>query len=198
MLSEGYYSLIAYNVLRLQIRRLCSGGRILPGMFQCLAPDTELILKGRRARIHLGAGTRTRRGVSFMADDGIIEIGRDVFFNRCCFLTSLDHVKIGDHCRIGPNVVMFDHDHRFGDQAGSDYNTSPIVIGNKVWIGANVVVLRGTRIGDSSVVGAGTVVQGDIPEGSIVTSSRQLNITKLRSSAGIDTPPGVPSNHRIK
>jgi galactoside O-acetyltransferase len=39
----------------------------------------------------------------------------------------------------------------------------PVYIGNNVFLGANVVVLKGVRIGDNAVVGAGSVVVKDVP-----------------------------------
>ena len=54
------------------------------------------------------------------------------------------------------------------------------MIGARVWVCANVVILRGTRIGNDCVIGAGNVVKGNIPDGSLVTGPRELHIEKLR------------------
>lgn len=76
-------------------------------------------------------------------------------------------IEIGDKVIVGPNVVIRAADHAMdrtdiaireqGHAAGT------IVIGNDVWIAANVVVLKDARIGDHAVIGAGSVVTGEIP-----------------------------------
>ena len=45
---------------------------------------------------------------------------------------------------------------------------SPINIGNNVWIGINAIILKGTKIGDHSIVGAGSVVKGEFPPYSLI------------------------------
>ena len=49
-------------------------------------------------------------------------------------------------------------------------------IGKNVWIGANTVILRGTKIGDNCVIGAGTIVKGDFPENSIIVQNREPKV----------------------
>ena len=46
--------------------------------------------------------------------------------------------------------------------------TQPIIIGNHVWIGMNVTILKGVRIGDGAIVAAGAVVTKDVPENTLV------------------------------
>ncbi|MBL9184880.1 MAG: acyltransferase [Verrucomicrobiaceae bacterium] len=80
------------------------------------------------------------------------------------------HIRIGDRALIASGCRFVDHDHGFtqpgpiGPQKGEE---GEIHIGQDVWLGVNVVVLRGVRIGDGAVVGAGGVVTRSIPEGEI-------------------------------
>ena len=65
-------------------------------------------------------------------------------------------------------MVVIDHDHNYranGIYSGDnpEFISSPVIIGNDVWIGANVVILRGTEIGDNCVIAAGSVVKDIIP-----------------------------------
>ena len=79
-------------------------------------------------------------------------------------MTCLDEITIGDFCNIANNVVIVDHNHKFVNTGVIEgYESSPIHIGNRVWIGANVVVMPGVTIGNNSVIGAGSVVTKDIP-----------------------------------
>ena len=104
----------------------------------------------------------TRSGVSILVDGGDLRVGDHVFFNHGVSITCLKEISIGCGCKIGNNVVIVDHDH---DYRGSleDMVSSPVFIGNRVWIGANAVITRGVSIGQGSVIGAGSVVTGDIP-----------------------------------
>lgn len=51
-------------------------------------------------------------------------------------------------------------------------------IGKNCWIGANTVILRGTTIGDNSVIGAGCVLKGEYPAGAIIIQKRETTIIK--------------------
>lgn len=100
-----------------------------------------------------------------------IYIGAHTYINRNTFLDSIDSLRIGQHCAIGPSCYITDHDH------GTDLNSSPLKqpmiakptrIGDRVWIGANVTILKGVIIGNDVIVGAGSVVTKDVPDKAIV------------------------------
>lgn len=82
---------------------------------------------------------------------------------------------------FGPNVCVFDHNHKF-DMEGvkPEYSSGAIHIGKKCWIGSGAIILKGTTIGDGCVIGAGTVVSGNIPAHSLVTSNRDMLIQPIR------------------
>ncbi|WP_226995337.1 DapH/DapD/GlmU-related protein [Candidatus Symbiothrix dinenymphae] len=99
-----------------------------------------------------------------------IEIGNSNGFSGVkigCF----QNITIGDNCLFGANVLITDSDWHPIDPAkrqdlGDDYaatNKKPVKIGNNVFIGVNTIILKGTTIGDNSVIGAGSVVSGNIP-----------------------------------
>ena len=78
--------------------------------------------------------------------------------------------------------MIYDHDHKFGPEGiRPGYNTAPVVIENDCWIGAGVTILRGTHIGEGCVIGAGSIVKGEIPPHSLVTSDRQLTIVPIEA-----------------
>ena len=79
----------------------------------------------------------------------------------------MEQITIGDYCKFGNNLVIVDHDHNYKDcgikkKDSQEFLTAPIKIGNNVWVGANVVILRGTDIGDNCVIAAGSVVKGTV------------------------------------
>ncbi|MFJ8859043.1 sugar O-acetyltransferase [Streptomyces sp. NPDC102451] len=92
-------------------------------------------------------------------------VGDDFFGN--VNLTCVDDVDIrmGDGVMIAPSVTLTTTGHPVHPSRRADFGrfSEPIVIEDKVWIGSNVVVLPGVRIGYGSVIGAGSVVSRDIP-----------------------------------
>ena len=107
-------------------------------------------------------------------------IGNGVFINQNTVIAAHKKISIGEGTTIGPNVCIYDHDHRFGAQGiMPGYKEADVTIGNNVWIGANVVILRGTVIEDGCVIGAGCVVKGHIPAHSLVVTNRKNDISEL-------------------
>ena len=98
-----------------------------------------------------------------------IVVGNNCFFNHNCCITSMDSIKIGNNCMFANNVTIIDHDHKIinNEILKNDYVTEEITIGNNVWCGANVVILKGCRIGNNSVIAAGAVVNTNVPDNEI-------------------------------
>lgn len=92
-----------------------------------------------------------------------IDIGDRVATNNNIFICCKEKISIGDDCLIGHNVEFCDFDgHPIepSQRRNGDGLVEPIFIGKNVWFGNNVLVLRGTQIGDNSIVAAGAVVKG--------------------------------------
>ncbi len=145
-----------------------------------IKPGTEIIVKSK-GKLIIGRWVQTNKRVTFTAIGGELSIGKNTTFNRNDIIISRDKITIGDNCSFGPNVCVYDHDHKFDKQGTKNrgYNTSPVIIEDNCWIGANVVILRGTHVGKGCVIGAGTVIKGDIPPLSLVKSDRKLEIQKI-------------------
>lgn len=80
-----------------------------------------------------------------------------------------ESIKIGNNVRIGANVCIMDSDQHTDDiRSGSN---RPVVIEDNVWLGANVVVLKGVTIGRNSLIGAGSIVSRNIPENVIAAGN---------------------------
>lgn len=85
-------------------------------------------------------------------------------------------IIIGSNVMFGPKCSLFAENHVFGDTnqtiKSQGVEQSGIIIEDDCWIGSNVIILDGVRIGRGSVIGAGTIVTKDIPAGSIVVDKR--------------------------
>ena len=102
---------------------------------------------------------------------GELKIGRKNYFNKNFKAVCFERIEIGNDCMIADSVHLYDHDHGYTELslpiAQQGYTTSPIKIGNNVWLGAKVTVLKGVTIGDGVIVGANAVVTKDLPANSI-------------------------------
>lgn len=123
-------------------------------------------------QVQIGANCLIERGTIFKYDGiwGVgpsLVIGDGTFLGSGCEFNFREGITIGRDCLIASGCRFVDHDHGISrrdrpmrEQLGEE---SPIVIEDDVWLGCNVVVLKGVRIGRGSVVGAGAVVTKSIP-----------------------------------
>lgn len=103
----------------------------------------------------------------FFCDYGTnIELGHSVFFNFQCVVLDVSRVTIGDFTMFGPAVQIYTATHPMNPELRrSREYAKPISIGSDVWVGGGAILCPGVRIGSRSVIGAGSVVTRDIPEG---------------------------------
>lgn len=112
-------------------------------------------------------------------DKAEITIGDNCFFNHNCSLTAAENIVIGNQCMFANNFVVVDHDHdRKDGKILKELVSTPVKIGNNVWCGANVTVLKGVTIGDGAVIAAGSVVNRDVAAYSVVAGVPARKISK--------------------
>lgn len=129
--------------------------------------------------IAIAAGAALDRGVVLLCSGPPtarpkITIGPGVYINRHTMLDAIEELSIGQDCAIGPGCYLTDHDHGtdFGQLPLKQAMTSrPTRLRDGVWLGANVVVLKGVTIGEGTVVGAGSVVTRDLPPGCVAVGN---------------------------
>ncbi len=179
-MREKIRALIYSVILKVRFPGIKTKGR------QMIRIGTEIIIK-ENGSLSVGDQVRTQKRVTFAVIKGKMTIGNRVSFNRNNIIVCHEEIQIGDHCAFGPNVVIYDHDHKFGTNgiAVNDFNTSPIIIDNNCWIGANTVILRGTHIGEGCVIGAGSVIKGNIPPHTLVACDRSLSFQPITDSKRI-------------
>jgi maltose O-acetyltransferase len=171
--------------LRTRARDLC----------QTLAATREADAEARRAVVQAlfaSGGDSAIVQPPFWCDYGAhIELGERVFFNFNCVVLDVCRVRIGDFAMFGPGVQVLTPLHPLDPVArrGREYG-SPVEIGADVWVGAGALILPGVRIGARSVIGAGSVVTRDVPEGVFAAGNPCRVIRELPEARVGDRPAG--------
>lgn len=84
-------------------------------------------------------------------------------------------IKIGNSCRITEGVKILGHDYSYATLRPIYHEmllkTDEVIIGNNVFIGINSIILMGTKIGDNSIIGAGSVVSGKFPSNVVIAGN---------------------------
>jgi acetyltransferase-like isoleucine patch superfamily enzyme len=148
-----------------------NGGSVELGNRVALYADIYL-QTGEGGSIKIGTGTTVQPRCQFSAYKGSIQIGCDV--------------------QIAPNCAFYPYDHTFAP--GELIKKQPlqtkggIVVGDDAWLGFGVIVLDGVRIGKGAVIGAGSVVTRDIPDGAIAVGV-PARVVRMRDDADRIDPP---------
>ena len=123
--------------------------------------------------ISLGEDMVIKEGARICAcnDKAFVTIGKRTTFGYHSYIFASEKIEIGDDCLIAPFVYLVDSDHSIArDQRINlqSNNTSPIIIGNDVWIGTGAKILKGVNIGDGAVIASGALVKDDVEPYAIV------------------------------
>ena len=98
---------------------------------------------------------------------GKLSIGHNSFIGDNTYLTGgVERIMIGSNCDISSNVIITTGTHIIdmkGENSAGVGISKAIIIGNGVWIGIGTIILPGVTIGDKAIIGAGSVVNKDIP-----------------------------------
>ena len=115
-------------------------------------------------------------------EKGLLKIDDGTFINTNCQVIAHKKIEIGKNVCIGPNTIIMDHDHVFGSHGvqKKTFKSKDIIIEDGAWIGANCVILKGTRIGKNSVIAAGSIVNCDVPDNKIFIQKRNNNIIDFK------------------
>lgn len=121
---------------------------------------------GNSTEIKISGKCSFSYGCDIKVFDGATLEMEECSLNAYSQIRCMHKVHIGRETRISRNVQIWDDDaHKMLN--GSE-RVHEVIIGNHVWIGAGVIILKGVHIGDEAVVAAGAVVTQDVPAGSLV------------------------------
>jgi virginiamycin A acetyltransferase len=137
--------------------------------------DRLFMARLRRDGVAIGPGAKVIPGAVVQRS---VTVGAGTTINRHAILKGVPPIRVGKFADVGEGVHVISENHlvnraslnaahQFG--AGSVVESrGPVEIGNGVWIGDRAIVLAGVKIGDGSVVGAGSVVTRDVEPFTIV------------------------------
>lgn len=132
-------------------------------------------------RIHIGVWGRE-------PGSGRIDIGDYVLISPGTRISASDSITIGNAVMMAHGVYITDSDwHGLYNRLERDPRSRPVVIGDNVWLGDRSTVLKGVRIGDNSVVGAGAVVTRDVPPNVVVAGNPARVVRQLEPERGYRT-----------
>jgi acetyltransferase-like isoleucine patch superfamily enzyme len=126
----------------------------------------------------------------------VIVVKDNVIINNFVTIAATHYVEIGNNVLMASRIFISDHNHGIynGDCQSSPHiapiqrimtNDSHVIIEDNVWIGENVCILHGTRVGKGSVIGSNSVVSKDIPEFCIAVGNPAKVIKRYDESTKI-------------
>ncbi len=153
------------------------------GAAPSFAGGRPIIQGGRNVKV--GAGLRMKnlqhRVLIVCSGQGRLVIGDHVLLNQGVNITATVHVSIGDNTQIGDMTCIYDTSFHSVDEKDAVV-PAPVHIGRNVWLARNVIVMPGVRIGDHSVVAAGSVVTQSIPAKTLAAGAPARFVRDVRCS----------------
>jgi len=150
-------------------------------------------LFGGRA-ISVGAGVRIWYGArieAFCVDGNStrIAIGDDTIIHPFVHIGAAERVVIGRGVLMASHIYITDHDHDWHDPYDPPVSNrrllvSPVTVGDYVWLGERVMILKGVTVGERSIVGAGSVVTRDVPPLSIAIGAPARVVRRYDANSG--------------
>ena len=164
------YKIIYQNKINLNIFKIISGKSFTLD----LSKGSSLVFEGKAV---------FRNNNNIKISGGKLRIGKNVFFNNGNSINCRLEIIIGENTLFGEGVKIYDHDHKYKDNSqlikDQGYEKQRVIIGSNVWVGSNVILLRGSIIGNNCVISAGTIIKGEIPDNSIVIQEKKEIIKKM-------------------
>jgi acetyltransferase-like isoleucine patch superfamily enzyme len=150
------------------------------------------------SRLVIGEGSIFQGTIASDRAGSCVSIGSHTFVGNTNIVTA-ERVEIGDDVLISWGCTIVDHDSHAlewtvrqsdvrdfykGEKNWAGVNVRPVKICNKVWMGFNVIVLKGVTIGEGAVVAAGSVVTRDVPAFTLVAGNPARVIRGLKDGSG--------------
>jgi acetyltransferase-like isoleucine patch superfamily enzyme len=153
---------------------------------------------GRNFKLYLGGGFSGKKGKItvgnncrlfgwLISDGGKITIGNKTVIHKKTIVRSMESVTIGNHCDIGGEVYIQDHNSmslNYSERRRLEGSIShkPVIIGDDVWIGRRSMIMKGVTIGDRAIIAAGAVVTHDVPADSVAAGNPAKIVKYLKEN----------------
>jgi acetyltransferase-like isoleucine patch superfamily enzyme len=174
-------------------RRAARFGSFGQGSVICF-PPTAIV---NERYIHIGEGTIIGPNATLSAgmapgqrclSDRVVGIGDRCLLGKGSSVVGHLSIEIGDDVWTGPHVYITDQNHGYEDLdrpiSAQTMPERPVVVGAGSWLGYGAVVLPGARIGRHVVVGAGSVVVGELPDHSVAVGAPAAVVRRYRDGEG--------------
>lgn len=158
--STGRNAIVNIGNGMLHFNRGANGYEPFPGMLEMHQSATLSVNKS--FVIKSGAHVIIAKNAQLILGSG--------FINRNVKIRCFDRIEIGDDVAVSENVTIWDSDAHTMEYEGFQ-KTQPVKIGNHVWIGTNVTILKGITIGDGAIIAANSLVSKSIPPGCLAAGS---------------------------
>jgi len=154
----------------------------------------RLSVRGEGCRLGIGASSRIAAQLVFEQAGAALQIGARTFVGARTVIDAARAIRIGDDVLISSEVLLFDHDsHSLDSRDRADdvrkwmsgakdwarVGQAGVVVGDKCWIGARAIVLKGVELGEGAVVGAGSVVTRTVAPFTLVAGNPARPIREL-------------------
>jgi acetyltransferase-like isoleucine patch superfamily enzyme len=140
-----------------------------------MARGVEIRCTRGLGRLEIGREVWIGRGTALRCHEGLLRVGDRVVFGGRDTVNCYLHVELGSDCILADEVYIGDFDHRSDDSdrpiQQQGIVKSPVRIGADCWLGTKSVVLRGTTIGEGSILGANAVAHGRYPEKAVIVGN---------------------------
>lgn len=157
--------------------------RVKPTSYLTIADN--VIFRNRIIDNYVGLN---KKSTICVLDKGRLSIGSNSGFSNVSIYCAYE-INIGSYCNFGGNCFIWDTDfheldylERRKNLNSSLIKKSPIFIGDDVFVGANCIILKGVKIGNRSIIGAGSVVSKSIPDDEIWAGNPIKFVRKINSN----------------
>jgi acetyltransferase-like isoleucine patch superfamily enzyme len=158
------------GVLRFQLAKIFHLGKFKSKGIGMLGSKSLFLIPGK-GKIEFGKKVIVSSNVELQSK-GNLTIGSNSTINRYSRIIAYNNISLGKNVTIAQFVSILDHDHHFEMKNQklelNGYKSSPITIGNNVWLADKCTVLKGVNIGDNVIAGAHTLINKDVPSNCII------------------------------
>jgi galactoside O-acetyltransferase len=170
------------------------GGRVTIGEGTVLSHARLTVRDPRACSLRIGQGSNIEASLVFECSATTISIGSRTHIGGATILDAASGIQIGDDVLMAFEVLVMDHDShslRFaerkhdvrdwikGEKDWGNVTRQPVIIGDKAWVGARAIILKGVTVGEGGVIAAGSVVTKDVPPWTIVGGNPAKVIREL-------------------